>query len=150
MIDELQGLIVRIAIIKKTVLLCRSRLSGHNAKMFSINFVLINLLLLKFGRVDPRISENTGKNSSVIVNNEVPGTSLKLFQPYEIVKIQINDPSDRSAGIYFRISQKGVDYLASLTSEGLPLIFHRMVLPTISESGFSIKDAVVTSVLSLI
>lgn len=55
----------------------------------------------------------------------VAGQDLKLFRPYDIV--QINDPSEKSAGIYFRISQKGVDYLSNLTQEGLPLIFHRMV-----------------------
>lgn len=69
---------------------------------------------------------------------------FKRYRPYEIV--QINDPSDKSAGIYFRISQKGVDYLATLTSEGLPLIFHRMMLPSISESGFTVKDAVITRI----
>jgi hypothetical protein len=37
--------------------------------------------------------------------------------------VEINDPVEGgSSGIYFRISQKGVDYLADLTSKGLPKI----------------------------
>lgn len=59
--------------------------------------------------------------------------------------VQIDDPAeDSSSGIYFRISQKGVDYLAGLTSKGLPKIMNRLALPTIRESGFMISDAVIT------
>uniref|UniRef100_A0A915D748 Lipid-binding serum glycoprotein N-terminal domain-containing protein n=1 Tax=Ditylenchus dipsaci TaxID=166011 RepID=A0A915D748_9BILA len=68
--------------------------------------------------------------------------SRRNYRPYETVTI--DDPAQHSSGIYFRISQKGVDYLAELASDGLPAIFHRMVLPTISESGFTLKDAVIT------
>ncbi|CAD5224576.1 unnamed protein product [Bursaphelenchus okinawaensis] len=70
---------------------------------------------------------------------------LKSYKGYDLV--EINDPAEKSAGIYFRISQRGVDYLADLTSDGLPLIFHRMMLPTISESGFKIHDAVITKIV---
>ncbi|CAK5025295.1 unnamed protein product [Meloidogyne enterolobii] len=59
--------------------------------------------------------------------------------------VQIDDPAeDGSSGIYFRISQKGVDYLANLASKGLPKIMNRLALPTISESGLVISDAVIT------
>jgi hypothetical protein len=37
-----------------------------------------------------------------------------------------------------------VDYLADLTSKGLPKIMNRLALPTIRESGFMISDAVIT------
>ncbi|KAI6190157.1 hypothetical protein M3Y97_00086400 [Aphelenchoides bicaudatus] len=100
------------------------------SKMLSPNLLIISLFLL--GHVWCEVADETA------------GQDVKLFRPYDIV--QINDPSNRSAGIYFRISQKGVDYLAALTSEGLPLIFHRMVLPSISESGFTVKDAVITRI----
>lgn len=66
----------------------------------------------------------------------------KRYQPYQT--ITIDDPAEQSAGIYFRVSQRGVDYVAELISNGLPEIFHRMVLPTISESGLTLKDAVIT------
>lgn len=59
--------------------------------------------------------------------------------------VQIDDPAeDGSSGIYFRISQKGVDYLANLASKGLPKIMNRLALPMISESGLVISDAVIT------
>ncbi|KAL3101289.1 hypothetical protein niasHT_028045 [Heterodera trifolii] len=62
--------------------------------------------------------------------------------PYETVLI--DDPAEKSAGIYFRISQRGVDYLAELASDGLPSILHRMVLPTIREMNFVLSNAVIT------
>lgn len=59
--------------------------------------------------------------------------------------VQIDDPAENgSSGIYFRISQKGVDYLADLASKGLPKIMNRLALPTIRESGLVISDAVIT------
>lgn len=64
------------------------------------------------------------------------------YDPYQTVSI--NDPADSSAGIYFRISQRGVYYVADLVSNGLPEILHRLVLPTISDSGLTLKDAVIT------
>uniref|UniRef100_A0A183BJE2 TPR_REGION domain-containing protein n=1 Tax=Globodera pallida TaxID=36090 RepID=A0A183BJE2_GLOPA len=67
--------------------------------------------------------------------------------PYETVLI--DDPAGKSAGIYFRISQRGVDYLAELASEGLPDILHRMVLPTIRESSFTLSNAVITGLAFL-
>ena len=35
--------------------------------------------------------------------------------------VQIRDPAEKSAGIYARISQRGVDYLAALFNEGKSL-----------------------------
>lgn len=68
---------------------------------------------------------------------------FKLYSPYS--PVQIDDPTqnENASGLYFRISQRGVDYLAGLASKGLPEIFHRLVLPTISETPLTLKDAVI-------
>ncbi|KAI6237298.1 hypothetical protein M3Y95_00250300 [Aphelenchoides besseyi] len=99
-------------------------------------YLLGVLLLLYSARSLAAPSENSVDSGEDVL--------LRRLQPYDVV--QINDSAEKSAGIYFRMSQRGVDYLADLTAEGLPLIFHRMVLPTISESGFTIKDAVITRI----
>ncbi|KAI1720637.1 nose resistant to fluoxetine protein 5 [Ditylenchus destructor] len=80
--------------------------------------------------------------SDLVESSSEPLYPSRRFKPYQTVTI--NDPAQNSSGIYFRISQRGVDYLAELAMLGLPEIFYRMVLPTISESGLTLKDAVFT------
>jgi hypothetical protein len=54
-------------------------------------------------------------------NMEQPSMPITNNNTYETVRI--DDPAeDGSSGLYFRISQRGVDYLADLASKGLPEI----------------------------
>uniref|UniRef100_A0A914HKU8 BPI2 domain-containing protein n=1 Tax=Globodera rostochiensis TaxID=31243 RepID=A0A914HKU8_GLORO len=135
------------------------------------NNIAVRSLVLVFGLNAPGLTNNTAGgiflskmprlNAKLKVLDGLPSLSLFLslslclltvfpnfgickpeHSPYETVLI--DDPAGKSAGIYFRISQRGVDYLAELASEGLPDILHRMVLPTIRESSFTLSNAVIT------
>ena len=59
-------------------------------------------------------------------------------------EVLINDPQPQSAGIYFRMSQKGVNYLTSLASEALPLILKGMPLPAVEVTSFKGENFMVT------
>jgi hypothetical protein len=62
-------------------------------------------------------------------SNYEPVFEHRRYRPYDTVAI--NDHADRSAGLYVRVSQKGVDYMASLVADALPQILTRMMLPNV-------------------
>lgn len=43
-----------------------------------------------------------------------------------------------------RVSQKGMNYLTDLAEEILPQVLQRMVLPTVDQSGLTVKRIVIT------
>jgi len=75
-------------------------------------------------------------------SNYEPVFEHRRYRPYDTVAI--NDHAERSAGLYVRVSQKGVDYMAGLVADALPEIFTRMMLPNVKESSMSVKNLVIT------
>uniref|UniRef100_A0AC34QH02 G domain-containing protein n=1 Tax=Panagrolaimus sp. JU765 TaxID=591449 RepID=A0AC34QH02_9BILA len=59
-------------------------------------------------------------------------------------EVIINDPQEKSAGLYVRLSQKGADYLTKLLSKGMPQLLEQLVLPTIEVSSFTGSNFVIT------
>uniref|UniRef100_A0A914DNB3 Lipid-binding serum glycoprotein C-terminal domain-containing protein n=1 Tax=Acrobeloides nanus TaxID=290746 RepID=A0A914DNB3_9BILA len=74
--------------------------------------------------------------------NAGPINPSHRLRPYQI--LAIIDKNEKSAGIYSRFSQKGVNHLTELASDVLPEILQRMVLPTIEQAGLRIKNIVIT------
>uniref|UniRef100_A0AC35TGL4 BPI2 domain-containing protein n=1 Tax=Rhabditophanes sp. KR3021 TaxID=114890 RepID=A0AC35TGL4_9BILA len=74
---------------------------------------LIKLLVLLVG------------TSSLVTSNPVALTVLK--PQWEHVNIVAN--GNETSGIFFRISQKGVDYLTDLVEEAIPMLMERIHLP---------------------
>ncbi|KAK0408936.1 hypothetical protein QR680_004249 [Steinernema hermaphroditum] len=60
-------------------------------------------------------------------------------EPYE----EFLKQQEHTAGIYFRVSQKGVDYVTGLASEALPQLLDRLVLPKIEESVLTISKLMI-------
>lgn len=93
------------------------------------------LILLLFSLPATTITKRPQSNFEPIYEH-------RRYRPYDTVAI--NDHADSSAGLYFRVSQKGVDYMAALVSDALPAIFTRMVLPNVKESSLSVRDLIIT------
>ncbi|VDK18896.1 unnamed protein product [Anisakis simplex] len=109
----------------------------------SPNFVtniLISLLISSFA-----IAFEVSGDEVVLSPYKEPTTpepiSLTLANddPIEISSFSVSDGDDVPAGIYFRVSQKGIDYITSLAAEALPQLLDKLVLPTVDNPQIKIS-----------
>ncbi|TKR70329.1 hypothetical protein L596_022369 [Steinernema carpocapsae] len=85
--------------------------------------------------VNPTVTLNYD-DDAVALSTDAPGHEEEAYE--ELLKRQ-----EHTAGIYFRVSQKGVDYVTGLASEALPQLLDRLVLPKIEESVLTISKLMI-------
>uniref|UniRef100_A0A0N4ZPF5 BPI2 domain-containing protein n=1 Tax=Parastrongyloides trichosuri TaxID=131310 RepID=A0A0N4ZPF5_PARTI len=77
-----------------------------------------------------------------------PAPEVVITEPVEDIEtkeeLQILDNGTLTSGIFFRISQKGVDYITSLAEEGIPKILDRFALPNVDTDNAKINDLIIT------
>ncbi|KAL3984535.1 LBP / BPI / CETP family N-terminal domain protein [Acanthocheilonema viteae] len=91
----------------------------------------------------------TGKSIHLELSTDTPVTLPNRHEqittavletgPEKVPPQEIDHDIDVPAGIYFRISQKGVDYITGLAAEALPQLLEKSEMPTIEQPQIKIS-----------
>ncbi|VDN82563.1 unnamed protein product [Brugia pahangi] len=102
-----------------------------HGKQYQIRFEVLNIPVTDI-QYNISLSDSYQQNTSV-------GIPVLLNTESKNLQLQETIFTGIPAGIYFRISQKGVDYITSLTAEALPQLLEKSEMPTIENPQIKIS-----------